>query len=208
MEIQYYGGNCVRLSTKKANIIVDDNLAELGLRSVTKSDDVAIYTGVHSDPVADVRIIIDQPGEYEVGNISIQGVGARAHVDEAGLASTIYKIVGDDIRVAIVGHVYPELSDVQLENLGMIDVLIIPVGGSGYTLDGVGALKLIRKIEPKIIIPTHYADKALKYEVPQASLTDALKELSMEPKDTVEKLKLKSGELLGESNQLIILERQ
>ncbi|HSX23646.1 MAG TPA: MBL fold metallo-hydrolase [Candidatus Saccharimonadales bacterium] len=204
MEIQFYGANCVRLTTKKATIVIDDNEA-----TVAKAGDIALFTGVHNAPKADVKIVIEQPGEYEVSDTSVQGIAARSHMDEPGQQSTtMFKIIGEDVRVAVLGHVYPELNDVQLEALGTIDVLILPVGGSGYTLDAVGALKVIKKIEPKIIIPTHYADKAIKYEVPQASLEDVLKELSMEPKETVPKLKLKGGELLGESNQLIILERQ
>ncbi len=204
MEIQFYGANCVRLATKKATIVVDDLTG-----SVAKSGDVALFTGQHSELKADVKIVIEQAGEYEVSDTSIQGIAARAHMDEDGVeSSTMFKVIGEDVRVAVLGHVYPELNDQQLEALGTIDVLIVPVGGSGYTLDAIGALKLIKKIEPKIIIPTHYADKAVKYEVPQASLEDVLKELSMEPKETVPKLKLKASELLGESNQLIILERQ
>src|SRR3989344_2394671 len=204
MEIQFYGANCVRLTTKKAVIIVDDLTG-----SLAKSGDIALFTGKQITHKADVKITIEQPGEYEVSDTSIQGVAARAHMDEPGVqTSTMFKSIGEDIRVAVLGHVYPELNDEQLEALGTIDVLIIPVGGSGYTLDAIGALKLIKKIEPKIIIPTHYADKAIKYEVPQAALEDVLKDISMEPKETVPKLKLKSTELLGENSQLIVLERQ
>ena len=204
MEIQFYGANCVRLVSKKATIVVDDLTG-----SVAKAGDIALFTGSHDELKADVKIVIEQPGEYEVSDISIQGISARSHLEQAGDQSvTIYKIIGDDIRVAVLGHVYPELNDQQLEALGTIDVLIIPVGGGGYTLDAIGTLKLIKEIEPKIIIPTHFADNGVKYEVPQASLADVLKELAMEPKETVPKIKLKSNEILGESNQLIILERQ
>ncbi len=204
MEIQFYGANCIRLVTKKATIVVDDLTG-----TVAKTGDVALFTGLHDKFKADTKIVIEQPGEYEVSDTSIQGISARSHLEQEGDRSvTIYKIIGDDVRVAVLGHIYPELSDEQLEALGTIDVLIIPVGGGGYTLDAIGALKLIKDIEPKIIIPTHYGDSKIKYEVPQASLTDVLKELSMEPKETFPKLKLKSNEILGESNQLIILERQ
>lgn len=204
MEIQFYGANCVRLTTKKAVVVVDDLAG-----GVAKAGDIALFTGQHPELKAQVKVVIEQPGEYEVSDTSIQGVAARGHMEESGgKANTIFKVIGEDIRVAIVGHVYPELNDEQLEALGTIDVLIIPVGGSGYTLDAIGALKLIKKIEPKIIVPTHYAEKSVKYEVPQASLEDVLKELSMEPKETIPKLKLKASELLGESNQLIILENQ
>lgn len=208
MELQYYGANCVRLSTKKAAVIVDDNLAALGIKSQTKPGDIALFTTAHGKPAVAIKIIIDKPGEYEVTNISIQGIAARAHMDEAGKkTATIYRLVLDDVRIAIVGHVYPELSSSQLEALGTIDVLIVPVGGNGYTLDSIGALKLIKEIEPKLIIPTHYNDKALKYEVPQQSLEDALKGLSMESTEPVPKLKIKSGEL-GETTRLVVLERQ
>ena len=107
----------------------------------------------------------------------------------------------------MLGHIYPDLNETQLEELGRVDVLIIPVGGNGYTLDSLGALKLIKKIEPKIVIPTQYADKALKYEVPAQNLEDALKGLTMEPKETVPKLKIKPGDF-DDTTSLVVLERQ
>ena len=208
MEVQFYGANCVRISSKKANLVIDDNLVDLGQKSITKAGDIALFTTTHSDPKADVKLVIDAPGEYEVSNVSIKGISARAHMDEAGNKSAIiYRLVIDDIRVAVMGHIYPDLSEEQLEAIGTIDMIIIPVGGSGYTLDPVGALKVIKKIEPKLIIPTHYSDKALKYEVPQQPLDEALKALSMEPKEPLDKLKLKSVDI-GELTQLVVLERQ
>ena len=207
MELSYYGANCLRIVTKKGTITIDDNLEELGLKSVTKPGDIALFTGRHTDPKVDVKLVIDQPGEYEVSDISIQGVGARAHLDESGFHNTMFKIIGDDIRLAVLGHIYPELSDNQLEALGTIDVLVIPVGGNGYTLDPIGAAKVIKKIEPKLIIPVHYEDKAIKYEVPQSPLEEAIKVLALEPKEPVAKLKLKATEL-SDLTQLAILERQ
>lgn len=208
MEFQFYGANCVRITTKKIAIVVDDNLAELGLKSVTKADDVALRTAEFVNVKESARLILDQPGEYEVADTSIKGVGARAHMDEPGkLGATMFQIMGEDIRAVVVGHVYPDLTNDQLEALGMVDVLVIPVGGNGYTLDPVGALKLIKAIEPKIVIPTHYDDKAVQYPVPQQPLEEALKTIGMEPKERVAKLKLKAGEF-SETTQVIVVERQ
>jgi L-ascorbate metabolism protein UlaG (beta-lactamase superfamily) len=106
----------------------------------------------------------------------------------------------------VTGHIYPDLDDKQLEAIGIVDVMVVPVGGNGYTVDPVGALKLIKEIEPKLVVPSHYADKALKFEVPQQELGNALKELAMEPKETVAKLRLKPGEL-SDVTQLIVLEK-
>jgi L-ascorbate metabolism protein UlaG (beta-lactamase superfamily) len=207
MELQYYGANCVRIVTKKAAITIDDNLSNLGLKSVTKPGDIALFTGQHSVPSADVKLVIDRPGEYEVSDTSIQGVAARAHLDESGNAATMFKVIGDDIRLVALGHIHPDLSDSQVEALGTVDVLLVPVGGNGYTLDAIGAAKIIKKIEPKLIIPTHFEDKAVKYEVPQAPLGEALKVIAIEPKETAPKIKLKAGEL-AEMTQLVVLERQ
>jgi L-ascorbate metabolism protein UlaG (beta-lactamase superfamily) len=88
----------------------------------------------------------------------------------------------------------------------MVDILVVPVGNSGYTLDAVGALKIIKQIEPKVVIPTHYSDKAIKYEVPQVELADALKNLGMEVSETLDKYKYKPTEL-SDSTKLIVLNR-
>lgn len=207
MDIQFYGANCIRLSNKKASLIFDDNLADLGLPAVTKPGEIALFTGIHSEPKKDVKLVIDYPGEYEVSNVSIRGVATRGHMEEEGERSAvIYRMIMDDLKVVVLGHVYPELSEEQLEAIGMVDVLFIPVGGSGYTLDPVGALKLIKKIEPKLVIPTHYADDKVNYPVPQTSLEEALKTLAMEPRETVDKLKLKAADL-SETMQLVVLSR-
>jgi L-ascorbate metabolism protein UlaG (beta-lactamase superfamily) len=205
MDIQFYGANCVVISYKGARIVVDDNLADLGAKTVTKPDDVALFTGPHGS--VNARLALDGPGEYEVSDISIIGIGAQAHIDEAGQQNaTMFKLIAGDQSVLIAGHVQPELTDAQMEEISLVDLLIVPVGGNGYTVDPVGALKLIKEIEPKIVVPTHYDDKSLKYPVPQQGLSHALKEMAMEPKETVAKLKLKPAEL-SDVTQLIILEK-
>jgi L-ascorbate metabolism protein UlaG (beta-lactamase superfamily) len=73
----------------------------------------------------------------------------------------------------------------------MIDILIVPVGGNGYTLDAIGAEKVIKKIDPKVVIPTHYEDKAVKYEVPQAPIDEFFKQIAVTP-EKIDKLKIKN----------------
>ncbi len=205
MDIQFYGANCIAISDKQSRIIVDDNMADLGAKTILKEGDIALFTTSHASQSA--KLVIDQPGEYEVSDISIYGIAARAHMDVEGQkTATMYKLVVDDTNVLVTGHIYPELSDSQLEAIGMVDVMFVPVGGNGYTLDAVGALKLIKKIEPKIIIPTHYDDPALKFPVPQQPLDAALKTLAMEPKEVTRKLKIKAAELTDLA-QLIVVEK-
>jgi L-ascorbate metabolism protein UlaG (beta-lactamase superfamily) len=204
MDLQFYGANCLSLSHKGSRIIIDDNLADLGAKSIIKPDDLVLFTEPHGS--VNARLTFDSPGEYEVADVSIVGIPARAHLDEAGkLNATMFKIITNELSVLFVGHIYPQLSDKQLEAINLVDVMVVPVGGNGYTVDPVGALKLIKEIEPKLVVPTHFADEALNYPVPQQTLPDALKEMAMEPKETLAKLRLKPAELT-DVTQLIILE--
>ncbi len=211
MELQFFGANCVKISTKNATVVIDDNLKQLGQKSISRPGDINVYTfsnGENGNDLKDPKIVIQSAGEYEVSSVSIKGVAARAHMDEEGKKSAvIYKIIAGDLNVVLTGHIHPDLTEQQLETLGIVDVLFVPVGGNGYTLDAIGALKIIKKFEPKIIIPTHYDDKSLKYEVPQSKLEDVMKEITFEIKDKVPKIKLKSSDL-PELTEFIVLERQ
>ena len=207
MDIQYFGANCVVLTVKNTRVVIDDNLADLGGKSITKAGDIALFTAAHGEAGKDVKLSIDMPGEYEVSDISITGIPARSHLDEGGLATTMYKITSGDVTVFVTGHIYPNLTDKQLENIGLVDAMLVPIGGSGFTLDPIGALKVIKAVEPKVVIPTHYADKALNYVVPQVELSAALHDLAMEPLETVTgKFKLKPSEL-SDVTHLVALEK-
>ncbi|MEX0881617.1 MAG: MBL fold metallo-hydrolase [Candidatus Saccharimonadales bacterium] len=207
MELQYFGANCLRISTKKAQIVIDDNLETLGLKSVTKPTDISLHT-YNTIPSKPAHFTADMPGEYEISGVVIHGIAARAHMDaEGNKGATIYTINADDMKIAVLGHIFPELSEDQLEAIGLVDIAIVPVGNNGYTLDGVGALQIIKKIEPKVVIPTHYTDKAVKYEVEQMELAEALKNLGMEPADTLDKYKPNRGEWT-DTAKLIVLKRQ
>lgn len=201
MDIEYKGGNCVVLTTKKTTIAVDPKLAGLGLKDQGEKADVELLTQPQfAAPHGEEAVIIDGPGEYEVENVSIKGVSALAHLDPKGapLKATMYRVETSEFSIVIVGHIHPELTEEQLESLGVADILIVPVGGNGYTLDATGAVQLVRAVDPKLVIPTHYADSAVKFEVPQAELGDFLKELGATPQEEVAKLKLKPG-VLGEA---------
>ena len=207
MDVQFHGANCITITTKGTRIVVDDNLADFGAKGITKQDDVVLFTGAHTAPAVDTKLTIDHPGEYEVAGVSVYGIALRSHMDEAGnKGTTAYKFIIDDVRYFATGHVYPELSERELEAIGTVDVLFVPVGGNGYTTDAIGALKLIKKIEPRLVIPTNYDDATLQFPVPQQTLEQALQNLSMEPLETTDKLRIKAAEL-PEGTHLVVLKR-
>lgn len=195
MDIEFKGGNTIVISTKKGVIAVDPKLSLHGLKDYSGKMTTQLLTQ-HDFGVASDAIIMDGPGEYEVQDISLKGIAAQRQIDtpDDGKKATMYRLEAGDVSVAIIGHVVSPLTEAQLEAFGMVDILIVPVGGNGYTLDAHGAAQVVRQVEPKIVIPTYYMDEALQYEVPPMDLEPFLKELATTAEET-SKLKLKNGAL-------------
>lgn len=208
-EIEYKGANAVIISTKKAKLVVDPKLSLVGLGDIVVKDSIELLTEQRFNiNNKNSRLVIDSPGEYGVADFDIKGIAARRSIDSEtdGLKSVIYRVEVGDSRIGIIGNIDRKLSDEQLESLGLLDVLIIPVGGGGYTLDAVNAANLVRTIGPKIVIPVHYADNALKYEVPQDDLATFVAELGA-PVETVAKFKPKQPLINITALQLIEITR-
>lgn len=208
-EIEYKGANSVVISSRKASIVTDPKLSLVGLKDVSVKDAVELATEarfvIESE---DAKLIIEGPGEYGIADFDISGIAAQRHLDAETepKISTIYRVETADIRTAVIGNIYEKLSEDQLEEIGIIDVLVIPVGGSGYTLDATGATTIIRQIDPKIVIPVHYADDAIKYEVPQSDLEIFTAELGV-PVEEAPKLKLKNAAALPQTLTVFKLAR-
>lgn len=196
MDISYYGANCVEVTTKQLTLVVDATLSQVGLKDRIVKD-TAVYIATHHDfmPGNAPGIRVDGPGEYEIKDISIVGVPAQRMTDHTDAKqATMYRVSVGDVSIAIIGHVAVPLDEEQLEKLGVIDVLVVPVGGNGYTLDNHHAAAVVRQVDPKVVIPTHYADDALRYEVPQMELEPFLKEISAQH-EVLPKYKIKNGVL-------------
>jgi len=208
-ELEYKGANTLVMTTKKSTLVVDPKLSLVGLKDIKTKGQIQLATEsrftVASD---DTQVVIDGPGEYEVGEFTIRGVAATRHIDttDQEKLSTIYRIETGEIRVAIVGNVDSKLSEDQLEAIGVVDILVLPVGGGGYTLDATSAASVVRSIEPKVVVPVHYAASGLSYEVPQDSLETFVSELGA-PKEATPKLKLKSASALPPVLTIVEVER-
>jgi len=208
-EIEYKGANGIIISTKNGTIVIDPKLSLVGLKDSNVKDAIELATearfALNSEAA---RLCIEGPGEYGIAGYDIRGIAAQRHLDteKDPLISTIYRIEVGEVRIAVVGNIYEKLSDEQLEDLGLIDILILPVGGNGYTLDATGAASVVSKVDPKVVIPVHYADSAVKYEVPQDALEVFTKELGA-PVEQTEKYKIKQASALPLVLTVVALER-
>ena len=209
-EIEYKGANAVVINTRKLRVVFDPNLEIAGGKNVPVNNDIEVVTedrlsNVESSP----KLLFNGPGEYGVGDISILGIPARRHIDDGSdvRKTTIYRITVGEVKGVVVGNVEDGLSDDQLENIGVVDFAILPVGGGGYTLDAVGATKVARQLDAKVVIPVHYRDSNLNYEVPQADLDEFVKALGAPVIEAGQKWKLKKSADLPGSLTIVKISR-
>ena len=194
-DIEYKGGNTIVVSTKKASVVFDPKLSMVGLKDISMKDGVQVVTESRFLTDDDAyRLTIDSPGEYEIADVSLRGIAAQRHIDDdTTTAATIYQLEIGGVRLAVFGNIAPKLSEDQLEAIGVVDIVVIPVGGNGYTLDATAAATLVRQLEPKAVIPVHYADSALSYEVPQETLEVFTSELGAPLEEAASKYRVKTA---------------
>jgi len=208
VEITFFGLNCVRLTGKDLALLCDPFSKSAGLPEIKLANDATLLSLQGSELPPKAGMVIDGPGEYEIKGASITGVPANLHIDEAGVppVAAIYSILIDGVRVVYLGNVAAGLSNEQAEGLGQPDVLVLPVGNHGLTLDATAAASLISQLEPKYVVPTHYDDSATKYEVPQDPLDVFLKEIGASP-EPQPKLRVTTKDLPLETT-VVVLSRQ
>jgi L-ascorbate metabolism protein UlaG (beta-lactamase superfamily) len=152
---------------------------------------------------------IDGPGEYEVGGVMIAGVRTY-HDKQKGAelgANTVYVIHMDDVVFCHLGDLGHELTTHQLDEIGNVDVLFIPVGG-GETIGPAQAVSVISQIEPRIVVPMHYAIPGQRsFDVELAPLEKFTHEIGMKEIVAEDKLSVTSTSLPpeGEETTFVIM---
>ncbi len=192
-DIEYRGANAIVINTKKSSFVFDPKLSLVGLKDLPSKGAVELATEPrYSLATPEARLVIDSPGEYGIAGVDITGIPAKHYLDSQGdyPSVTVYTISISEVRIGVLGNIAASVSDELLEELGMLDIVVLPVGGGGITLNANEASTIVRAIGPKVVIPIHYADKEVKYEAPQDDVDVFVKALGA-PVETAPKYKLK-----------------
>ncbi len=214
-KITWAGQSCFQISVSagkdnSSDIVIDPFDEKIGLKMSNFNADVLLVSHNHHDHnnvkgVKGSPFLIDSPGEYEKNGVFFQGIDSF-HDDVEGKErgkNTIYVIEAEDMRLCHLGDFgQKQLTDEQLDKIGHVDILMIPVGGT-YTISASEALKVVGQIEPKIVIPMHYALPKLKVELDDVDkFLKAMGKNSIEPQ---EKFTIKASLLPKESEMEIIV---
>ncbi len=214
-KITWAGQACFQISVSngkdhEANIVIDPFDEKVGLKVPNFSADILLVSHNHADhnnvgAIKGGPFLIENPGEYEVKGVFVQGIDSF-HDDSEGKErgkNTIYVIEAENMRFCHLGDFgQKQLTDEQLEKIDKVDILMIPVGGT-FTIDSSEASKVIGQIEPKIVIPMHYALPKLKIELDGVEkFLKAMGKNAVEPQD---KLVVKTSALPKEGAMEIVV---
>ncbi|HEX2990042.1 MAG TPA: MBL fold metallo-hydrolase [Anaerolineales bacterium] len=213
MEITWYGHSCFRLTERNYATVVTDpydsktiGYDALRLKSdiVTVSHDAPGHS--NTDAVKGTSHIIDGPGEFEIGGVFITGVqsdsgGSSKKKKEDAPRNTIYVFDYDGITVAHLGDLKSTPTQAEIESLGTVNVVLVPVGGGGG-LNAAKAAEVISLIEPNLVIPMHYSTPASKLSLD--SLNKFVKEMGLSTPETQPSLKVTRSGLPNETHVVVL----
>jgi len=164
MDITYFGHASFRIRGREATIVTDPFAPSFGINMGRPSASIVTVSHphphhAHVEAVGGEHRVVSGPGEYEIADVLISGVetyhnGHRQHADPLPL-NTAYVIDIDELRVCHLGDLKDKLTDEQIEALGSINVLMVPVGG-GSTIGPNVAAEVVSQLEPTVVIPMHY----------------------------------------------------
>lgn len=212
MTITWYGHSCFKIAStgNQLTLVTDPFDKSIGLTPPRGNADIITVSHGHHDhsnvkTISGDPFVINDPGEYEIKGVTINGCYSF-HDDKEGQergANTIYLIKMDDIRICHLGDLgQKQLTDKQLEKIGQVDILMIPVGGT-CTINAEQAIKIIEQIEPKIVIPMHYRLPNLKIDLDKVDTF--LKEMGINGQKPVDKLTLKKKDLAGDKLEVVLM---
>jgi len=214
MDIFWHGQSCfeIRIPSNQAEkkIIVIDPFSEsvgLKLPSLTANILLVSHNGTSRNDIKTIKgepFLIDGPGEYEVGGIFVRGISSL-YDSSAGKESkriTIYNIETEGIKLCHLSDLnQKELDSKQLETIGEVDILMVPIGG-GEIMDSKIAQKIVNQIEPKVIIPMCYNLPKLKITLDEVDVF--LKIMGQEEIEPQASLKIKKQGLPTETKIVVL----
>ena len=168
MKIKWFGQSCFRLTAENGIKIVMDpyanmlgyKLPDIDANIVTTSHDHSDHSNVGA--VKGDFVHIKDPGVFSHEGIGIKGV-QTFHDKVSGTKrgkNIVYNFRIDGLNVCHCGDLGHLLSLEQINEIGKVDILLLPIGGR-VTLDASGAAEVMKQLNPAVVIPMHYRTKAM-----------------------------------------------
>ncbi len=174
MRVTYLGHSCFLIEGKQKSVVTDP-FSDIGYTVERVSADYCTVSHGHFDHSytdgVDVKEIVTSPRPSFLAIKSYHDSNLGALRGE----NTIFKFEIDGVKFCHLGDLGEYFSADLVEEIGEVDVLFIPVGGT-YTIDYKEAVKYANAINAKITVPMHY--KTAKSTVDISGVEDFLRRMA------------------------------
>ena len=211
MELTWHGLSCFRMIERgMASIVTDPYNESIGLPALNLRADVVTISHEASGhnnlgAVRGRRHELSGPGEFEIGGVFITGIamaGKKEGQANGAERNTLFLFDFHGLTVAHLGDLSYVPTQSQIEDLGAVDVALVPVGGGG-ALSPAQAAEVISLIEPSIVVPMHF--KTGNEKIKLGEVGRFLSEMGINKADPQKSLKVSNGGL-GEETQVVVLQ--
>ena len=164
LRVRWHGHSCFEVASDETTVVTDPHDGKsLGIKGPKVRADVVLVSHDHFDHSAtrvvskpEARVLKD-PAHQRIDGLLVRGVETYHDSSEGesrgGNIAFVFTLEGVTFcHLGDLGHV---LTDEQVEQIGHVDVLFVPVGGV-FTIDAEAAWKVVEELEPEIIVPMHY----------------------------------------------------
>ncbi|MBU1119276.1 MBL fold metallo-hydrolase [Patescibacteria group bacterium] len=165
MHITWYGDSSFVFQCKEATVVFNPPSEKEQKKPLKKQGDIVMTSFDTQSQLFDPKTIkenpfvIDSPGEYEVKSVMIEGFSTKLQKEqEEAYVNIVYRFKAEGIRVCHLGYLDGALSEDNLDHIGIVDVLLLPIGGNN-TVQAAKAVTIMNAIEPSIVIPMQHSDK-------------------------------------------------
>jgi L-ascorbate metabolism protein UlaG (beta-lactamase superfamily) len=208
MEIRWLGHSCFVIKGKEKTVITDPYHPDLGYSLGEPEADIVTLSHLHpghsyAEGVGNNPKQITLPGEYEIGGVFITGI-ATFHDTEGGKTrgkNTVYSIEMDAMTLCHLGDLGHPLKPEMVDDLGVIDILFLPVGEVS-TIPVSVAVETVKELNPHIAIPMHYRTNVVARNL--EPVDKFLKEMGIREAEPRSKLSV-SESSLPSGTQVVVL---
>lgn len=214
MDITYLGHSSFLIKTREAKIVTDPFDAKMvGLPYPKVTANIVTTSHQHGDhnnakAIGGEPHVFDWPGEFEKNSVRIFGFQSY-HDTKKGAErgeNIVFKFDMEGMSVVHLGDLGYVPDEKLVEDIGNVDVLMLPVGGF-FTMGSTEAAETVKKLDPFIVIPMHYNTPGMNPEIAEKlePVTTFLQKMGAEETQPVDKFSVKKEDLVEDTTKVVVM---
>lgn len=171
MKLTWFGHACFLIEHQNVRILTDPFDSSVGYKVPNVTVDIVTESHQHFDHNAHHLLkgdfqVVKEAGEYNFKSVKIKGV-KTFHDESQGSKrgiNIVFVFQFEGWKLAHLGDLGHVLSPQQVEQIGQVNVLLVPVGGT-FTIGPEEAKRVVEQLQPNVVVPMHYKTKYIRFDL-------------------------------------------